>query len=103
MKTMSVLASIILLSVAAAQQPEKPIAKGVIYGTVVDQDGEPAREVGLTANPLGVPVAAMLPYTKTDQNGKFRFDSIAWWGRYAVSAEDQNAGVFPVQHGAKRS
>jgi hypothetical protein len=92
MKTMSVLASVILLSVAAAQQPEKPIAKGMIYGTVVDQDGEPAREVGLTAYPIGVPLGTRLPHTKTDRNGKFRFDSIPWWGRYTVSAEDEDAG-----------
>ncbi|WP_084080587.1 carboxypeptidase-like regulatory domain-containing protein [Edaphobacter aggregans] len=92
MKSMSVLASIILLSVTVAQQPERPIAKGVIYGTVVDQDGEPAKGVGLTANPLGVPLGAILPHTKTDQNGKFRFDSIPWWGRYTVSAEDEDAG-----------
>jgi hypothetical protein len=43
-----VIVTIALAQAAAAPQPEDPIAKGVIYGTVVDQDGQPAKELGLT-------------------------------------------------------
>jgi len=84
--------TIALAQAAGAQQPEAPIAKGVIYGTVVDQDGQPAKELGLTAHPLGVGLGTVLPATKTDQNGKFRFTRIPWWGRYTVFAADEDAG-----------
>jgi hypothetical protein len=73
MKTGFVFASVVLLSIAVAQQPEAPVTKGTIYGTVIDQDGQPAKEIGLTAYPLGVAPGAVLPHTKTDQNGDFRF------------------------------
>jgi hypothetical protein len=92
MKGMSVLVSIVLLSAAAAQQSNKPVANGTISGTVIDQDGQPAKNFALTVAPLDVPLAAMLPATKTDQNGNFRFSGLPWWGRYAVYAVDENAG-----------
>jgi hypothetical protein len=63
--------TIALAQAAAAQQPEDPIAKAVIYGTAVDQDGQPAKELGLTAHALGVALGAMLPATKTDQIWSF--------------------------------
>lgn len=84
--------TIALAQAAAAQQPEDPIAKGVIYGTAVEQDGQPPKELRLTAHPPGVALGVMLPATKTDQNGKFRFSGIPWWGRYAVFAADEDAG-----------
>jgi hypothetical protein len=83
--------TIALGQAVAAQQPEYP-TKGVIYGTVVDPDGQPAKDLGLTAHPLSVALGAILPYTKTDQNGKFRFVRIPWWGRYTVFADDEEAG-----------
>ena len=87
-----VVGAVALAQVAAEQQSTEPVAKGVIYGNVIDQDGQPAKGVGLTASPLGVPLGAMLPHTKTDQNGKFRFAVIPWWGRYTVLASDEEAG-----------
>lgn len=92
MKTVVVLAIAMTLSVAAAQQPAGPVAKGVIYGAVIDQDGHLAKDLGLTAYPLGVALGAILPHTKTDQKGKFRFAGIPWWGRYTVFADDEEAG-----------
>ena len=83
--------TIALGQAVAAQQPEDP-TKGVIYGTVFDQDGQPAKELWLTAHPLGVALGVVLPATKTDQGGKFRFTGIPWWGRYTVFADDEEAG-----------
>jgi hypothetical protein len=94
-----VIVTIALAQAAAAPQPQDPIAKGVIYGTVVDQDGQPAKELGLTAQPLGVALGAILPVTKTDQNGKFRFTGIPWWGRYTVFAADEDAGYSQYSTG----
>lgn len=84
--------TVALAQVAAEQQTTEPVAKGVIYGTVIDQDGQPAKGLGLMAYPLGVALGAMLPHTKADQNGKFRFAVIPWWGRYTVFASDEEAG-----------
>ncbi|MBV8437128.1 MAG: hypothetical protein JOY95_06400 [Silvibacterium sp.] len=86
-----IIVTIVLGQAVAAQQPEDP-TKGVIYGTVIDQNGQPAKELGLTAYPLGVGLGAILPYTKTDQNGEFHFVRIPWWGRYTVFADDEEAG-----------
>lgn len=54
---------------------------------------------GLTASPLGVRVGRMLPHTKTDQHGKFRFADIPWWGRYTVFADDEKAGYSQFSNG----
>jgi hypothetical protein len=82
-----------LLSAQSKSLPptEQP-AFGTIYGLVVDQLGQPARGITLEASPLGVPLATALPRTKTDQQGKFRFAKIPWWGRYTIYANDAEAG-----------
>jgi hypothetical protein len=87
-----VVGTVALAQVAAAQQSPEPVAKGAIYGTVIDQDGQPAKDLDLTAYTLGVALGAALPRTKTDQNGKFRFAVIPWWGRYTVLVFDEEAG-----------
>lgn len=82
-----------LVAVAAAQQTEQPMAEGVIYGTVIDQDGQPAKNLGLTAYPLAAGgISGGLPHTKADQSGKFRFTNLPSRGRYNVYAEDEDAG-----------
>jgi hypothetical protein len=85
-------------------QPQSPAASAVIYGTVVDRDGRPAQEIGLTAMPLGVALAAILPHAKTDQLGRFRL-AVPWWGRYTVFAEDKIAGYsqFSTGPGGERT
>ena len=92
MKIALALAGILLIGNISAQQSEDPAPKCVIYGTVVDQDGQPAKGIGLTAMPLGVGLGTMLPTTKTDTSGKYRFEGLPWWGRYTVYAEDEKAG-----------
>ena len=81
----------LLFSPIAAQQTVSPIANGVIYGTVTDSDGDIAKEINVVASPLGVALAMALPHTRTDRNGRYRFERIQW-GRYTVYAEDPQAG-----------
>src|SRR5712691_7223405 len=85
MKTPFVLVGFLLLATAVAQQHDEPRPKGVIYGIAVGQDGQPAREIGLTADPLGVALGAVLPHVKTNDKGEYRFENLPWWGRYTVT------------------
>lgn len=91
-KSLPAFICVLLCAAAAAQVPREAPAHGVIYGTVFDLEGQPAKEIGLMAMPLGVPLGTALPYAKTDQNGRYRFPDIPWWGRYTVYAEDEAAG-----------
>lgn len=70
---MSVFVGFLLLTLAAAQQPGQS-AKGVIYGTVIGEDGNPPKGIRLVASPLGVPLSTILPEARTDENGKYRFE-----------------------------
>jgi hypothetical protein len=42
--------------------------------------------------PLGVSLGTALPKTKTDAQGKFRFEKLPWWGRYSILGCDPEAG-----------
>jgi hypothetical protein len=88
-----------LLAAAVAQQHDEPPPKGVIYGIAIGQDGQPAKGIGLTASPLGVVLAAVLPHTKTNDAGEYRFENVPWWGRYTVYAEDEEAGYSSFSTG----
>ncbi len=94
-----VLAAFLLLSPATADQNEQPRAHGVIHGIVRAPDGQPAKGVGLTAYPLGVALATMLPQSKTNQAGEYRFENIRWWGPFTVYAEDEEAGYSSFSTG----
>ena len=86
---------ILLLSLASAvaQQTDQHTKAGVIHGTVIGNDGSPARGIGLTASPLGGgALATRLPETRTDQNGNYRFENLPWWGAFTVYADDLAAG-----------
>ena len=60
--------------------------------SVVGQDGQPAKRVGLTACPVGVGLATRLPRTTTNDRGEYRFENLPWWGKYFVYPEDDQAG-----------
>jgi hypothetical protein len=92
MKTALIFVSVLLVASAPAQQHDEPHPNGVIYGTAVDKDGNPAKNIGLTACPLGVALSAILPHTTTNARGEYRFENLPWWGRYAVYPEDREAG-----------
>lgn len=81
-----------MLTAALAQQHDSPPPSGTIYGIVIDQDGQPAKSIGLQARPLGVALGAILPHTISNERGEYRFVNLPWWGRYAVCAEDEEAG-----------
>jgi hypothetical protein len=98
-KTAPVLVGLILLTAASAQRNDEPHPKGVIYGIAIGQDGQPAKRIGLTAEPLGVPLGAVLPHTRTNDSGEYRFENIPWWGRYTVYGEDENEGYSAFSAG----
>ena len=82
----------LLLASAVAERPGHEPARGSIYGVVINQAGQSAQGIALKAKPLGVILATALPETRTDQDGKFRFVKLPWWGRYTVFADDLEAG-----------
>lgn len=90
MKAKSVFLWIMLLTVASAQR--QPIPNGVVYGVLSTPDGGPADSLSLEAMPLDVEINGKLPKTKTNERGEYRFESLRWWGRYRVFAEDEKAG-----------
>ena len=73
MKATLVFVGLFLVATALAQQQDESRPDGVIYGTVIGQDGKPARGIGLDAWPLGVALAAKLPHTRTNDVGEYRF------------------------------
>lgn len=55
-------------------------------------DGHPAKGIRLMACPLNVALGAVIPETRTDPAGNYRFTSLPWWGQYEVYADDPEAG-----------
>jgi hypothetical protein len=98
-KTALVFGGLLLLVVAPARQNDEPRPKGVIHGIAIGQDGQPAKRIGLTAEPLGVALGAMLPHTRTNDAGDYRFENVQWWGRYTVYADDEDAGYSSFSTG----
>jgi hypothetical protein len=41
----------------------------------------------------------VLPRTKTNDAGEYRFEKLPWWGRYTVYAEDEEAGYSSLTTG----
>jgi hypothetical protein len=99
MRTTLFLVGFLLLTTVMAQLQENPPPDGVIYGIVIGQDGQPAKGIGLTAYPLGVAVGAVLPHTRTNDAGAYRFEKLPWWGKYTVYADDEDAGYSRVSTG----
>ena len=99
MKTIFVFVGLVLLATGLGAKHEEPRPNGVIYGTVIGPDGQPAKAIGLTAHPLGVALAAVLPRTGTNEKGEYRFQNVPWWGRYTVYAEDEDKGYSSFSTG----
>jgi hypothetical protein len=98
-KSALVFVGLFLLAAASAQQNDEPRPKGVIYGIAIGQDGQPAKRIGLTAEPLGVALGAVLPHTRTNDAGEYRFENVPWWGRYTVYGDDENEGYSSFSTG----
>jgi hypothetical protein len=98
-KSALVFVGLFLLAAASAQQNDEPHPKGVIYGIAIGQDGQPAKRIGLTAEPLGVALGAVLPHTRTNDAGEYRFENVPWWGRYTVYGDDENEGYSSFSTG----
>jgi len=99
MKPKIAFACLLMLTAALAQQHDDPPPNGTIYGIAIGQDGQPAKGIGLQAEPLGVALAAKLPRTTTNERGEYRFVNLPWWGRYTVCAEDEEAGYSTFSTG----
>src|ERR1700724_718813 len=99
MKAEFVFVGFLLLVTAVAEQYDEPPPKGAIYGIAIGQDGQPAKGIGLTASPLGVALAAVLPHTRTNDAGEYRFENVPWWGRYTVYGDDENEGYSSFSTG----
>ena len=98
MSSLCILVCGLWLSAAAAQTHAEFPDTGVIYGTVINQDGTPAKGLILNASPLGVPLAMALPWTKTNDTGAFRFQRLPL-GRYTVFAQDEEQGYSSFSTG----
>jgi hypothetical protein len=64
---------------------------GVIYGTVVSQNGQVGKHIAIYAEPLGV--SRQFPSTISNDHGQYRFENLPW-GTYSVYAEDDEAGYL---------
>jgi hypothetical protein len=103
MKATLVFVGLFLVAAALAQQQDESGPNGAIHGTVMGQDGKPAKGIGLEAWPLGVALATRLPQTRTNDVGEYRFDKVPWWGKYRVRAEDEDAGYSVFSTGEGRN
>jgi len=93
--TFLVAAAFVIFGALAQSQNGIP-ANGTIHGVVVDRDGLPAKNIGLTAQPLNAPLSTVLPHTKTNDAGEYRFEHVPWWGKFTVFANDEDAGYSRI-------
>jgi hypothetical protein len=91
MRTGALFLGLVLLSVTSAQRGH-PAPHGVIYGTVITSEGEPAKRLNLAAVPIGVGFVGALPHTKTNDSGEYRFENLTGWGKYYILGDDEKAG-----------
>jgi hypothetical protein len=100
MRMLLILAGILSVTPAVAQNHAGSPNIGVIYETVTAQDGLPAKGLVLNAEPLGVALGMPLPWTKTNDTGAFRFEHLSL-GRYTVFAEDKEEGYSSFSTGIR--
>jgi hypothetical protein len=83
---------VLLFFIEAVAQPP---FHGTIHAIALDSDGHPARGIRLVADQLEANAATGLGpagSTRTDQQGRFRFETITTAGTYTVFADDKPAG-----------
>lgn len=92
-----------LLLIAAAAASQTETATGVIHGTVIGQDSEPAAAIRLTAESVsGLGPAAIFIHTVTDSAGKFAFEHVLF-GPYVLYADDWGHGYSSFSTGPNSS
>jgi len=83
----SVLLVLIVCTVAGMAEERT----GVIDGTVVYEDGRPAKGATVYAVPLGRPMLAIIPHNDTDDAGHFAIRvSRSWFGKFVVAAKKED-------------
>jgi hypothetical protein len=79
----------------ARQQTVRVVAAdegpGLIEGTVMYEDGRPAKGATVSASPLDRALAAKVPSADTDELGHFRISHL-WLGKFAVTAKKEDEG-----------
>jgi hypothetical protein len=90
--TLILIVSCLSLVTGVAQQKKQRAATGLIYGTVVSQDGQPGKRIWLMAEPLDVGTLGRFPVSRSNDRGEYRFENLPVWGKYTVYAEDDEAG-----------
>lgn len=98
MRVLFILAGVLSVTPAVAQNHPGSPNIGLIYGTVTAHEGPLAKGLILNAEPLGVVLGMALPWTKTDDTGAFRFEHLPL-GRYTVFAEDKKEGYSSLSTG----
>jgi hypothetical protein len=64
---------------------------GLIEGTVIYEDGRPAKGATVSAFPLDRGLAAKVPSADTDELGHFQINRL-WLGKFAVTAKKEDEG-----------
>jgi hypothetical protein len=91
-----------LMSSCARQQAVRVVAAdegpGLIEGTVIYEDGRPAKGATVSAFPLERALAAKVPSADTNELGHFQINHL-WLGEFAVTAKKENEGYPDTNSG----
>lgn len=97
-KTLYLVVSLMIATSAFAQDAfQSSKCNRVVQGEAVGQNGQHVAGLDLTLEPLGVDFDYVLPRTKTDQMGRYRFENICL-GRFTVFIRDDEAGYLAAYH-----
>src|SRR6476620_6039193 len=100
MKRFSLYIFLIVLLSPAFAHGEAGVPNGKIYGVVVTESGEPAKNIRLTARfaaPGGH--SGDFPHSRTNNAGEYQFQKLPTWGRYIIYADDEPAGYSRISTG----
>src|SRR6267143_1258545 len=64
---------------------------GLIEGTVIYEDGQPAKGATVSARPTDRGMVAKVPSADTDELGHFQIKHL-WLGKFAVTAKKEDEG-----------
>ena len=83
------------LRVVAADGP------GLIEGTVIYENGQPAKGATVSAQPTDRGMVAKVPSADTDERGHFQIKHL-WLGKFAVTAKKEDEGYADISSGFYR-